>query len=102
MPKKPVTPEEFQKIDETRLNNQPKLIRDSEAATIAKARAGHYANGANLLQQVTTTLQNIAVNHPDPNARKQAELAVNKLADAQAAFGDAALCLGVIWNKDDI
>lgn len=101
MQNKPLSPEEFCNAAETQLNNQPKLLQGKDAAVLAKARANHYANGANFLKQVSDTLQQLAASQSDPSSKQRVNLALNNLSEAQNAFGMACLCQGSIWNKDD-
>lgn len=95
------TPEDFRRATEAQLKDPSLALKGQDASTVAKVRAEHYANGANLLKQVSDTLQQIAATHSDPNAMQQADLALNRLNAAQSAFGTACLCQGTVHNKDD-
>src|SRR5579859_114018 len=99
--KKPLSPASFRKKVEKHIKGQTALLRGKKATANAKGRTKHYAKGDKLVKQVAATLNKIAATHPNPNARKQAKLAVKKLSDAETAFGTACMCQGVIWNSDD-
>ena len=101
MSNKELTQEDFRRITETQLKNPSAALKGKDASTVAQTRAEHYANGSDLLKQVSDTLQKIAASHPDPAAKQQANLAVNRLNEAQSAFGIAGLCQGTIHDKDD-
>ena len=88
--KKPITAATFQKRTQRRAKKE---------AAGAKKKARHYAKGDKLMRQVSKTLQDIAKSHPNPKARKQAKLAVQKLGQAQHAFGSAGLCQSDIYDK---
>lgn len=100
--KKPLSPGKFRAATVKHLKKQPKQKMGAKAmAAMAKGRSKHYGQGANLVSQVSKTLQQLATSHPNPKARKQAKLAVKKLNDAQCAFGTASLCQGTDWNTND-
>jgi hypothetical protein len=101
MSNKELTPEEFRRLTEAQLNNPSFALKDKDAGVVAQTRAQHYANGTDLLKQVSDTLQKIAATHPDPAAKQQANLAVNHLRDAHSAFGVASLCQNVVHDKGD-
>lgn len=100
--KKALTPVKFRSATVKHLKKQPKQKMSAKSmAVMAKGRTKHYGQGANLIKQVSKTLQQLAASHPNPKARKQAKLAVSKLNDAQCAFGTASLCQGTDWNAND-
>jgi uncharacterized protein YpuA (DUF1002 family) len=101
MSNKDLTPEDFRRITEAQLNNPALALKGNDAGTVAKTRAKHFANGSDLLKQVSDTLQQIATTHPDKNAKQQASLALDRLSEAQNAFGNASLCQQIIYQKDD-
>lgn len=98
--KKPLSPASFRKKVEKHIKSQRGLLKGKKAAANAKGRAKHYGQGDKLVKQVAATLNKIAATHPNPNARKQAKLAVRKLSDAQNAFGSACMCQSDVWNSD--
>ena len=81
--KKPVSPVKFRK------QNQARAKR---AAADAKKRAAHYSKGDKLIKQVTRTLNKVATSHPNPKSKKQVKLALKKLHQAHAEFGNAGTC----------
>ncbi|HEX4299419.1 MAG TPA: hypothetical protein VH327_00975 [Gammaproteobacteria bacterium] len=81
--KKPVSAASFKKKSQARAK---------KAAASASKRAQHYAKGDKLMKQVSKTLQNIAKSHPNPKAKKQAKMALQKLGQAHDAFGSAGMC----------
>jgi hypothetical protein len=89
--KKPISAVTFKKRSQARAK---------KAATSASKRAQHYSKGEKLVKHVTKTLQQIAKSHPNPKAKKQAQLAVKKLGQAQNAFGSAGLCQNDVYDKD--
>jgi hypothetical protein len=101
MSNKDLTPEKFRDITEAQLKDPTLALKGENASAVAQTRAKHFANGTNLLKQVSATLQQIAATHPDSNAKQQANLALNSLNEAQSAFGTAGLCQGTIHDKDD-
>lgn len=101
MSNKELTQEDFRRIAEAQLKDPSVALKNKDATTVAQARAEHYANGTDLLKKVSDTLQQIAATHPDPAAKQQADLALNRLTEAQGAFGTASLCQTVIHNKTD-
>lgn len=101
MSNKELTQEDFRRITEAQLKNPSLALKDKDASAVAHARAGHYANGIDLLKQVSATLQQIASTHPDANAKQQANLALNRISEAQSAFGTASLCQSTVHDKDN-
>jgi hypothetical protein len=101
MSNKELTPEDFRRTTEAQLKDPSLALKGKDAGTVAQARAEHFANGTDLLKQVSATLQQIAATHPDTNAKQQANLALNRLNEAQSAFGTAGLCQGTVHDKDD-
>jgi hypothetical protein len=76
--------------------------RAKKHLAVAKKRVQDYQRGGKLVLQVSSTLKKIAATHPNPNARKQAKLALKKLGQAHDAFGSACLCQGnsPTWSLD--
>lgn len=101
MSSKDLTPEEFRRITEAQLNNPALAIKGADASTVAKTRANSFASGADLLKQVSSTLQQLAATHPDPAAKQKVDLALSRIDEAQSAFGAASLCQGTIHDKGD-
>ncbi|HEY4128698.1 MAG TPA: hypothetical protein VGN70_11665 [Gammaproteobacteria bacterium] len=89
--KKPISAATFKKRSQARAK---------KAATGAAKRAQHFSKGDKLVKQVSSTLQQIAKSHPNTKAKKQAKLAVQKLGQAQHAFGAAGLCQNDVYDKD--
>ena len=100
--KKPLSPSKFRSATVKHLKKMPKNKMKAKAVTaMAKGRTKHYGRGASLVKQVSDTLRQLAASHPNSSVKKQAKLAIRKLADAQNAFGAASLCQGVDpWDKD--
>lgn len=98
--KKGLTPAEYRKRTKKYLSTRQPL-KGKKAAKTVKARSQHYARGAGLISEVSRTLKKLAAKHPDPKARKQADMAIKKLNDAQASFGVAGMCQGTSFDKDD-
>lgn len=91
--KKPLSPASFHKHNQKRVK---------KAHASAKKRAQHYSRGDKLLKQASRTLSKVAASHPNPKARKQAQLAVKQLTDAHAAFGSASMCADTpVYNNGD-
>lgn len=101
MSNKELTPEDFRRVTEAQLKNPTLALKGQDANTVAQARAKHFANGSDILKQVSATLQQIAATHPDSNAKQQAHLALNRITEAQSSFGAAGLCQGTVHDKDD-
>ncbi|HET7396425.1 MAG TPA: hypothetical protein VFK12_08290 [Gammaproteobacteria bacterium] len=101
MSNKELTPEDFRRTTEAQLKDPSLALKGKDAATVAQARAKHYSTGAELLKQVSVTLQQIAATHSDPTAKQQATLAVSRLSEAQNAFGNASLCQPIVHDKDN-
>ena len=76
--------------------------RAKKQLAVAKKRVQDYQRADKLVQQVSSTLRKVAATHQNPNARKQARLALKKLSQAHDAFGSACLCQGndPTWNID--
>ena len=101
MSSKDFTPEDFRRATEAQLNDPSLALKGQDAGTVAKARAEHYASGANLLKQVSSTLHQLAASHPDPGAKQQVNLALVRLDQARTAFGTAGLCQSTVHDKED-
>lgn len=99
--KKPLSPASFRRKIKSHIKTQPTLLKGKKADANANGRARHYGAGDKLVKQVAATLNKIASSHPNPNARKQAKLAIKKLGQAQSEFGTACMCQTVIWNSSD-
>jgi hypothetical protein len=98
--KKPLSPASFRKKVEKHIKGQRSLLKGKKASANAKGRTKHYTKGDKLVKQVAATLNKIAASHPNPNAKKQAKLAIRKLSDAETAFGSACMCQSDVWNSD--
>lgn len=81
--KKPLSPTRFHKQTQKRAK---------KAAADAKKRARHYSKGDKLIKQVSKTLKKVAATHPHPKAKKQVKMALRKLNQAHAEFGNAGMC----------
>lgn len=99
--KVPLTPSEFQQIAEGQLRNPSLITQGDDLKTTAKIRAGHYAEGAELLKQISDTLTQLAAQQSNPEIKAQADLALNRINEAQNAFSNASLCQQVIYQTRD-
>jgi ribosome maturation protein Sdo1 len=94
--KKPLSPTRFHKQAQKRVK---KAVAD------AKIQARHYSKGDKLIKQVSKTLKKVAATHPHPKARKQVKMALKRLNQAHAEFGNAGTCAdggtgsGTTYNK---
>jgi hypothetical protein len=96
MTNKPLSSDEFQHIAEEQLKDPSLALHGKDVKTVAKIRATHYANGAELLKQISDTLTMLAVEQNDPDVKQQAKLAISRINDAQNAFSNASLCQGTV------
>lgn len=95
--KKPLSPKQFRAKTKKYLSKR-KPLKGKKANRDLKARSASYAKGTKLMNDVSSTLRQIAKSHPDPRARKKAAAAIKKLDDARTQFGSASLCMIVPFN----
>ncbi|MGD8379876.1 MAG: hypothetical protein PVI56_09715 [Gammaproteobacteria bacterium] len=73
---------------------------EAEALDIAERTARQHAEGVQRLEEVAAMLRKLAESHPDPDAGKQANLAIEKLDSARSSFALAAVNHNQVWNND--
>lgn len=95
--KKPLSPKQFRAKTRKYLGKR-KPLKGKQANRDLKARTKSYTKGTKLMQDVSSTLRQIAKSHPDPKARKKAAVAIKKLEDARTEFGSASLCMVIPFN----
>ncbi len=95
--KKPLSPKQFRAKTKKYLGKR-KPLKGKKAARTIKHRTASYTKGTKLIQDVSSTLRQVAAKHPDPKVRKKAKDAIKKLDDARTAFGSASLCMEVPYN----
>lgn len=98
MTTKPLSSDEFQHIAEEQLKDPTLALHGKNVKTVAKIRATHYANGAELLTQISDTLTMLAAQQNDPGIKQQAKLALGRINEAQNAFSNASLCQGTVHD----
>lgn len=96
--KKPLSPKQFHAKTKKYIGKR-KPLKGKQANRAIKARSASYTKGTKLIQEVSSTLRQVAASHPDAKVRKKASLAVKKLDDARTQFGSASLCMDVPFQS---
>lgn len=95
--RKRFTKEEFKKELVDHIKSKPAKYDDKQFEKYADKKAGHYLEALESLDQATKKIRQIAANHPDPQAKKEADFAIRQIEDSIAAYGDAVFDYNSSW-----
>lgn len=92
------TKEEFKKELVEHLKTMPADLKPAQLEKHAEVKAEHYARANQRLDEAVNALKSLAASTTDAGEKQKIDLAIKRVDEAIAAYGEASLAYNSQWD----